>query len=195
MERCLTKLFKAVGILSVLLLFGTISLVLGNNIQYSNALPISSNVHLNTFQNSILGISIQYPSNWNKVEDDRGAWFKTSNESAYVRLESIDNKKQMPAQFSIERINLTKQQFPARELLGENDTTIGSNLTGHQILFKYTEEPSDKKGLQYEQLQVWTIVKVRAYVISYFTRADTFGDYLPVVQRMIESFKLIPTRT
>lgn len=143
------------------------------------------------YSNSTLGMCIEYPSVWNKVEDNRGAWLEISNEStAHIRIESLPNKNnQTLDQFTTARINLTNQQFPGRELIDDNATIIGQNYSGHKIVFSHTEEPSDKKGARFEESQAWTVHKNRIFVISYFTVAKDYENYLPVFQNIIDSFK------
>lgn len=143
------------------------------------------------YSNSTLGMCIEYPSIWDKIEDNRGAWLKISNDSsAHIRIESLPNENnQTLDQFTIARINLTNQQFPGRELLEDNTTVIGQNYSGHKIVFSHTEEPSDKKGIRFEESQAWTVYKDRIFVISYFTMAKDYDNYLPIVKNIIDSFK------
>jgi hypothetical protein len=146
---------------------------------------------LSAYNNSTLGMCLKYPSAWNKREDNRGAWLEISNESsARIRIESLpNNNNQTLDQFTTARINLTNQQFPGRELLEDNATIIGQNYSGHKIVFSHTEEPSDKKGIRFEESQAWTVNKDRIFVISYFAMANDYDNYLPIIKNIMDSFK------
>jgi hypothetical protein len=151
----------------------------------------SKGVIFSTYSNSTLGMCFEYPPVWKKIEDSQGAWLKISNESsAHIRVEGLPNKtNQTLDQFTIARINLTKQQFPGREILNDNATLIGQKYPGHRIVFTHTEDPSEKKGLKFEESQAWTAYKDRIFVISYFTMAKLYDNYLPAFQKIIDSFK------
>jgi hypothetical protein len=133
---------------------------------------------------------IKYPQNWNKIEDSRGAWLKISNESAHIRIESLSNKNnQTFDQFTLARINSTQLQFPGRELLNNSATLMGRNYPAHKIVFTYPEDPSDKKGTRFEETQAWTFYNDRYFVISYFTIAKAYNNYLPVFDEIVDSFR------
>lgn len=152
---------------------------------------VAKTMNFSTYQNSTFGIRMQYPSDWKKVEDDRGSWFRNTNESVNVRVESITYQNQTLDQLRTRQIKLTGQQFPGRVLMESNATTIGDNYPAHKIVFTFPEEPSDLIGTKYKEMQVWTINDSRAYIISYFTTTDAYDNYLPAAQKIIDSFRIL----
>ena len=117
-------------------------------------------------QNFTLGIKIEYPSDWIKVEDYSGSWFRNNNQTVNVRVESIPYLNESLDNLTTQQINLTAQQFPGRQLIDTNGTIIGDNYTAHKIVFTFPEEPADLNGLWYKEIQVWTINAGRAYIIQ-----------------------------
>jgi hypothetical protein len=157
------------------------------------AVSKTNEVNFLKYENSSFGISIDYPSKWKQVEDNRGSWFRTENESANVRIESLPFQNQTLGQLTISQTNLTAQQFPDQKILESNVTKMGDNYTAHKLLFTFPEEPADPKGTHLREIKFWTTANDRAYVFSYFSTNDTFDFYLPLVQKMIESFRITST--
>lgn len=152
----------------------------------------SKTLNFYTYENSTFGIRIQYPSDWKKVEDDRGVWFRTTNESVNLRVESLAYLNRTLDNLTKRQINLTAQQFPGRSIVELNSVTLRHNYPGIKIVFTYPEDPEDDlQAIRYKEMQFWTIRDGRAYIFSYFTTADAYDNYLPVVNEIIESFDII----
>ena len=152
---------------------------------------LSKTINFSTFKNSSFGIKILYPSDWKKIEDFRGSWFRNSNDSINVRVESIPYPNGDLEELSTRQVNLTGQQFPGQVIAELNSTTIGHNYPAYKIVFTFPEEPSDLQGLKYKEMQVWTTEYGRAYILSYFTTADAYDNYLPIIKKIIDSFEII----
>jgi eukaryotic-like serine/threonine-protein kinase len=142
------------------------------------------------YENSSHGIKINYPSNWKRVDDARGTWFRNANESVNIRVESIPLLNRSLEKLTIRQINLTKQQFPGLELVESNETIIGNNYTAHRLVFTFPQQPSDLQRTK--EMQVWTLNGTRGYIISYFAIPDTYDNYLPIVHKIIDSFRITP---
>jgi hypothetical protein len=193
---------SAMRILITLLVVTIISICLislKHDVHYTSATSssqlISSTVNFAKYENSSFGMKMDYPADWKKAEDNRGSWFRNGNESMNIRVESLPFQNQTLDQLTTRQINLTAQQFPAQKILQSNATVIGNNYSAHKLLFTFPEEPSDPKGTNLKELQLWMTNNSRAYILSYFTTNDSFDIYLPVVQKMIESFRITPVTT
>jgi serine/threonine-protein kinase len=160
---------------------------------YDNGQAVGNTTNVSTYKNTTFGINLEYPSDWKKVEDDRGSWFRNTNESVNVRVESMAYQNRSLDQLALRQMNLTKQQFPGQVLAESNSTTIGHNYPAGKIVFTFPEEPADLNGTKYKEIQVWTINNSRAYIISYFTTMDEYDNYLPIAQKIIDSFRVIST--
>lgn len=151
----------------------------------------SKTLNFYTYENSTFGIRIQYPSDWKKVEDDRGIWFRTTNESVNLRVESLAYLNRTLDNLTKRQINLTAQQFPGQSIIELNSVILRHNYPGHKIVFTYPEEPTDLQAIMYKEMQFWTVRDGRAYIFSYFTTADAYDNYLPLVKKIIDSFEII----
>jgi hypothetical protein len=177
-----------------LILVGSIYLVSEYDNRQASGVPLTStvtnSVNFSTYQNSSFGIKMQYPSDWKQIEDFQGSWFRNANESVNVRVESVAYPNGSLGELTTRQVNLTEHQFPGQVIVESNETTIGDNYTAHKIVFTYPEAPSDPRRIIFKELQVLTINDIRAYIISYFTLADAYENYLPTVQKMIDSFRI-----
>jgi hypothetical protein len=149
---------------------------------------VASSMNFSKYENSSFGILVKYPSDWKKIEDFRGSWFRNMNESANVRVESTPFQKGNLEEFTMRQINSTGQQFPGREIVESNETKIGDNYTAHRIVFTFPVIPADLEKTK--EMQVWTVNGGRAYIISYFTKIDDYDKYLPTAQKIIDSFRI-----
>jgi hypothetical protein len=147
-------------------------------------------INFSKYQNSSFGMSMEYPTEWKKVEDNTGSWFRNANESVNVRIESLPGQNRTMFQLLSSQLNLTRNQFPGQVILESNDTTMGNNYPAHKIVFTFPEEPADPKGTKFKELKVWTISGNNAYVITYFTTVDSYDYFLPIITKMTDSFNL-----
>jgi len=178
-----------------LILVGGIFLVFECENQMASGVSVlsnSTNSNFSTYQNSSFGIKMQYPSEWKQIEDFQGSWFRNTNESVNVRAESITFPNGSLDDLTTRQLNLTKHQFPGQKVLESNIATIGDLYTAHKIVFTFPEEPNDPRKILFKEMQVLTLNGTRGFIISYFTRADSYDYYLPVVQKIIDSFRITP---
>ena len=123
-------------------------------------------MNFSPYENSSFGIKMLYPSDWKKIEDFRGSWFRNFNESVNMRIEIIPSGNRSLDELTSNQISLIEQQFPRQELIESNATTIGANYTGHKIVFTFPVQPRNLET-KLKEMQVWTINGSRAYVISF----------------------------
>jgi hypothetical protein len=153
---------------------------------------LSNTSNFSTYENSSFGMKMLYPSDWKKIEDFRGTWFRNSNDSVNVRVESIPYSNGALKELTARQINLTRQQFPGQAITELNSTTFLDGYPAHRIVFTYPEEPLDLQGVQYKkEMQVWSTRDGRAYIISYFTTTDAYDIYFPIIKKMVDSFEVI----
>jgi serine/threonine-protein kinase len=177
-----------------LILIGSVYLTseYGNHHEIVVALSptVPNRLNFSPYENSSFGIKILYPSDWKKIEDFRGSWFRNFNESVNMRMEIIPWNRSLD-DLTSNQISLIEQQFPRQELIESNATTIGANYTGHKIVFTFPEEPRNL-DVKFKEMKVWTINGSRGYIISYFTPTDPYDNYLPIAQKIIDSFRITP---
>jgi hypothetical protein len=170
-------------------------------IHQQNALAQINDTIFKTYENSTYGILMQYPSDWKKVEPSPSSQtsnfniivgFLSPKESAFYRSPpaalSIGIQNLSPSQsitvdqYSGAQINFIRQQ--ARVLESNTVDLKGNNNTlAHKIVYINNEGQ--------KVMQVWTIKGNKAYHITYAANETRYADYLPPVQKMIDSFKIV----
>ena len=170
-------------------------------IHQQNVLAQINDIIFKTYVNSIYGIIMQYPSDWKKVEP--GQFSQTDNfnivvgylspkESASYRsppaalsvgIQNLPNSQSITLdQYSDAQINFIREQA---SVLESNTTTLkgDNNTLAHRIVYINSEGQ--------KIMQVWTIKGDKAYHITYATNQTRYYDYLPPVQKMIDSFEIL----
>ena len=170
-------------------------------IHQQNVLAQINNISFKTYVNSIYGILMQYPSDWKKVEP--GHFSQTNNfniivgylspkESALYRsppaalsvgIQNLLNSQSITLdQYSDAQINFIRKQA---SVLESNTITLkgDNNTRAHKLVYLNSEGQ--------KIMQVWTIKDDKAYHITYATNETRYYDYLPPVQKMIDSFEIL----
>lgn len=156
------------------------------------------------YQNVTYGVSILYPSNWTQqnntavvAEDDRFiliSEFFSPNETAgyfaYVTI-AIDSMPQTTGieSYRSQSIDIYRQDpdFQEFQLLSSsvgNFTLAG--MPAYNLEVTYTDPEFGPQRM----LEVGRIFENRVYYIQYFADPPIYQKYLPIVERMIESFQI-----
>jgi eukaryotic-like serine/threonine-protein kinase len=167
-----------------------------------------------TYENSKYKIMMQYPSDWETV-DDRilGGYFYgtdnvvveflASNQSVYFRQDDqsthnslalvvedhVNNSKTLGEQLSAfgnNRISTIKVTCPDLQVLySDVNSTLSENNPAHRIVYKYTH--GDAMNMATE---IWTIKDGKSYLLAYGGKEDVYDNYLSDIQRMFDSFRI-----
>lgn len=159
----------------------------------------SNSPGLLTYKNDTYGVSLQYPANWSfspgegnnntagSSTDIVSFSPKESNSSATldVLVDSVDSgvdlKQFVSDSISDNKIDL--KNFKASETTLNGITLAGS--PAYRVIYSYTDAGENFKGLE-----TGTIVGNKVYFIQYENSPTQFDSNLPIVQKMIDSFKL-----
>jgi len=90
--------------------------------------------------------------------------------------------------FSKQELSFLAQSFPHFTPVLVNSS---SSLAGHDaysIVFTY----SDPIVGTAKAIEVWTMNGSKSYILSYHADTSGYGSYLPTIERMINSFEIIP---
>jgi eukaryotic-like serine/threonine-protein kinase len=79
-----------------------------------------------------------------------------------------------------------KRSNPDVKVLKSTSTTFAGK-PAHKIVFSAI----DNKEVERKAMQVWTVIGNKAFLITYKAEPDKFSSYLPAIERMIDSFKII----
>jgi eukaryotic-like serine/threonine-protein kinase len=181
----------------IYLIFGIIFVTLMSTLLlHPNSQALAQEQFL-TYENPELGISIQYPSNWEKLVNlDNFVTFTAPPETdtriypAALGLkvqELSSSQKNIPLQ-EITKVQMSdlKRSNPDLNVLESTSTTI-ADKPAHKIVFSAI----DNKEVERKAMQVWTVIGNKAFLITYKAEPDKFSSYLPTIERMIDSFKVI----
>jgi len=155
--------------------------------------PTSNNNNFLTYQDSTLGIKIDYPAGWtHELHAGSIVTFLASLEShsnTYPAGLGIVQHMTSSKNISLNEItkvqikNLT-QDHPDFKLIESTDYKLGGN-NAHKIVFTAT----DNKKNERKAMQIWTLRGDKAYLITYKAEPGKYTRYLPMIQKMVDSFQ------
>jgi len=140
------------------------------------------------YDNPNLGFTLEYPSDWIEEESlsfisPRLSVSDEAPESISVTTEVLLSNLTLE-EYSNSSLSMLESQFPNFTLIESSNSTL-SEYPAHQIVYTYTFE-----GVDLKNLQIWTIADNMVYVLTYGGTTKEFDDSLPVIQNMIDSFKI-----
>lgn len=157
--------------------------------------PTANNNNFLTYQDSALGIKIDYPVGWtHELHPGSLVTFLASRESdsnTYPVGLGITIKHLGSGNTSLNEVtkvqikNLT-QSHPDFRLIESTNSVLAGNIA-HKIVFIAT----DNRKHERTAMQIWTLKGNNAYLITYKAEPGKYSKYLPTVQKMIESFQII----
>jgi PsbP len=174
--------------------------ILSNNNSSNSATikPIFS-----TYENPTYGVKIQYPSNWQKMDFDRhycnnsfpiaGFIPPSENDSGLLEnlmivVKKLHSQNTSLKQFVDSLVSSYKSSLHEFKLLGLNPLTTPALNSAYKIEYTHSSDM-----LMLKTMEVWTINEGMAYMISYNADSSDFSNYLPVIQKMIDSFATTTT--
>jgi hypothetical protein len=182
-----------------------------SNAVIASASKVQNNVtNFLTYDNPILGLRINYPSNWlireysyNPAANNTVVGFFSPSKTAsalgnvsgvsgsfvpYVDIFVLAPKNMSLDQMVKQTINnfLTSTSFALNE---SKPITLTGNQPAHMLVYTVT----GAQGEFFKKMQVWTRVGGKAYVITFTSEAALYPTYLLTVQQMINSFEIRKT--
>jgi eukaryotic-like serine/threonine-protein kinase len=187
------------SVLKFFLLFSaSVVLLISPNLALSQ-ISIDSPFH--TYENSDFKIKIDYPISWQRVEESNSILFSSPYESNIDTLQEslvIDVRFfAFEDLFTLDYfINDPNGGFKARAQAEMNNFRIieesyinFANTPAYKVLFT---ETLDREGVSHELMEMYIILLIsdRAYTIQYIAEPTTFNNYLPIIERMLNSFQV-----
>ena len=148
------------------------------------------------YENPELGISIQYPSNWEKLVNlDNFVTFTAPPETDTriypaalgLKVQEVSSQNISLQEITKVQISDLKKSNPDLNVLESTSTATIADNPAHKIVFSAI----DNKEVERKAMQVWTVIGNKAFLITYKAEPDKFSSYLPTIERMIDSFKVI----
>lgn len=156
--------------------------------------PAFAQEQLLTYEDITTGISIQFPSNWEKSVN--------LNNFVTFRAPPETDTRVYPAALGLKIQELTSQNVPLQEVtkfqmselkktnpdlkISESSSTTLAGKPAHKVVFSATDNNQVKR----KALQLWTVVDNKAILITYKAQPDKYSSYLPTIEKMINSFQI-----
>jgi hypothetical protein len=195
----------------------TVQSAIGQSLSSLPPPPLASNTNTTTsnfltYNNPILGIQIQYPSDWSVIENSYNpeaenntivgffAQSKTSSELGnisgvsgsfvpYLDIYVFDSKN-----MSLDKIiDATVNKFRNNENFVINESkpfAVKDNHPAHMLVYDALVGGDEF----FRKMQVYVMPGNKIYLISFTSQQALFSNYLPIVQKMVSSFEIKKTQ-
>jgi PsbP len=158
------------------------------------------------YTNPQYGFSLLYPSSWVSEEIPLGtdltlliSFSLPPTEfgefiSVYMAVKNLTGNNTSLKQFADQEISLLKKPAAAtstegasaRTILESKPTAISGNTQAHKVV--YSEKVS---GTLSKIMEIYAVNGDKGYILSYLADTAIYDKYLPIAQRMINSFQII----
>ena len=145
--------------------------------------------NLEPYSNPNLGFSLQYPAEWQKEESltfisPQGGVSNRGPEAISITTELLPTSNYTLDRYTEAGLGQV-ESFQDFKLLNSSSTLL-AGLPAHMIVYSFTDE--NLTPLQ--NLQAWTVKDGMAYVITYGGTPEEFESSLPVLNGLMDSFRL-----
>jgi eukaryotic-like serine/threonine-protein kinase len=165
-----------------------------------------NNNSFRTYENPAYGIQIQYPSTWIIYAGDMFSGDDAIDIVSFLGSVKSDTKAYAPSLYiSIisppsPDLNLNLNEYLTRitndykaklkefKVIESNTNSILAGKPAYKLVF--TDEEDE---IYYKTMDIGTIIGDKVYLLSYVTQREQYSDYLPTVQKMINSLKIMTT--
>jgi hypothetical protein len=149
------------------------------------------------YEDSSLGIRIDYPAGWtHEVHPGGLVTFIASQEETHSNTypAGVGIKVQDLPTGNISLKHITEVQFKNLthsykdfKLFESSESTLSGNSQARKIVFTATDDRHQER----KAMQIWALKDHRAYLITYKAEPDKYFKYLPIFQKMVDSFQFM----
>ena len=159
----------------------------------SSSIQVLAQEQFLTYEDITTGISIQFPSNWEKsVNLDNFVTFRAPPETdtrVYpaalgLKIQELASKSLLLQEVTKVQISELRKSNPNLEFSESTSTTL-AGIPAYRVVFTAT----DNNQVERKAMQIWTIIDNKAILITYKAQPDKYSTYLPTIERMISSFQ------
>ncbi len=159
----------------------------------SSSIQVLAQEQFLTHEDITTGISIQFPSNWEKsVNLDDFVTFRAPPETDTriypaalgLKIQELASKSVLLQEVTKVQISELKKSNPNLEFSESISTTL-AGIPAYRVVFTAT----DNNQVERKAMQIWTIIDNKAILITYKAQPDKYSTYLPTIERMIGSFQ------
>jgi eukaryotic-like serine/threonine-protein kinase len=172
----------------------------------ANDINNKNNNSFRTYENPAYGIQIQYPSTWIIYAGDMFSDDDAIDIVSFLGPVKSDTKAHAPSLYiSIVNpppspdLNLNLNEYLTRitndykaklkefKVIESNTNSILAGKPAYKLVF--TDEEDE---IYYKTMDIGTIIGDKVYLLSYEAEDEKqYSEYLPIIQKMIDSFKII----
>ena len=144
------------------------------------------------YENPTYGISIQYPSSWEKIEYPRMGLAPVGNDLVANFLVPLVNASDHWREHLIIQI---LNQTQAKKLIPQSDITLAGKHGYKRVVNNTMEifnlDSNTEHRLNIKTMEVWVAIgNGDTCLLIYKAVAARYPDYLPTIQKMLDSFKI-----
>ena len=159
----------------------------------SSSIQVLAQEQFLTYEDITTGISIQFPSNWEKsVNLDNFVTFRAPPETDTriypaalgLKIQELASKSVLLQEVTKVQISELKKSNPNLEFSESTSTTL-AGIPAYRVVFTAT----DNNQVERKAMQIWTIIDNKAILITYKAQPAKYSTYLPTIERMISSFQ------
>jgi serine/threonine-protein kinase len=158
-----------------------------------------------TYEKPTYGIKIRYPTDWEKTEHLSANRFlvnfvspiKNNNPNTFpatvsVSLEGLNHSISATTigEFVTGILDTAKRSLTDFQIVESNPNANIAGTSAYKITYTFlSQDPAVKTHFQ--SMNIWSLQEKKVYSISYTELKSLYASYLPVVQKMIDSFEII----
>jgi hypothetical protein len=159
----------------------------------------NTNNSLSSYQNSTYGITIKYPHNWSIIGSagiqDTDVDIVTllspnqdDNAIVEVHQDKIGNDTKDIGTYLSSTSSLYKNSLKDFKVIESNTNSVLAGNKAYKLVYTYTTGD----GFRMKDMEIGTMINNKVYYIIYDGRESVFDTYTPIVQSMIDTFKINP---
>jgi eukaryotic-like serine/threonine-protein kinase len=166
---------------------------------------VNENINFTSYNNTELGIYLQYPANWSKTEEKFDAIVNvisfistpendtdTFTENVNIAIEPLQNESITLEEYSNTTLSALSNVFENFSLISKENTNL-DGVPAIKIIFSITQpQITDQsrdidtiKQIPMKIMQILSVKEGKAYVIIYSAEEARYDDYLPIIEKMI----------
>jgi hypothetical protein len=108
-----------------------------------------------------------------------------------VSVENLSDTSKTLDVMTKQNVDLANKTLPNFKLIESNITTLANN-PAYKIVSTFTNSglADPLHSPPFQTMTIWTIKGDKIYTISYSQITSEFSTYLPIIQKMIDSFEI-----
>ena len=165
---------------------------ISNSTSSNSMLDISNS----TSSNSMLDISNSTSSNSTKLSPADQAQENVFQENDLFLNNNLpqNNNLVLKVPWNLSLEEYTKYKIDALRIRYPDVKVTRTSLDGNNafnVTYTFPDNNTKTKDKEFRATQIWTIKNDRAYIITYIVREDEYLDYIPILEKMINSFSIM----